>query len=469
MRALLYRALILLAIIGLVVTPPILTGYREIQRAESALKVNDISHAANSYERAARLLPWSPGLWEQAGQLRFKQGNFDQTITLLEKAKQSDPLSASGWDILGISYFGQTGELGKAVETWKTGLAYYPSYSMFYYRLAIAYYGQNDYPAERDALEHWASADGDKDARAHYRLGLLLAVSEPERALGEFLLAASFDPQFDSAVETMRAALNLASLETDESSKLVLIGRGLGLVNEWTLAVDAFRQAVAADEQNAEAWAWLGEAEQQMGQDGRVELDKALSLDPTNPIVHSLRGVYWMRQERGDQALAEYLLAAEYDPENPAWEISIAEAHTLRGDLQAALANYLRATEMAPTDVSVWRALAAFSAQYNMQLAQVGLPAAQKAVELSGEDPLSLDMLGWTLALLNRYEEARDTLEHALNLDPGLPQAHLHLGILALQTDDWQAAKDHFQQARDLDPDGPVGEQAQMLLNQYFP
>jgi tetratricopeptide (TPR) repeat protein len=469
MRTLLYRLLILLSIFGLIFTPPILTGYQEVQRAESALKVNDISRAANSYERAARLLPWSPGLWEQAGQLRFKQGNFDRTITLLEKAGQSASLSASSWDILGISYFGQTGELGKAVETWKTGLAYYPSYSTFYYRLAIAYYEQSDYTAEREALAHWVVAEGDTDARAHYRLGLLLAVSEPERALEEFLLAASLDPQFDPAVETMRTAINLASLEPNEASKLVLIGRGLGLVNEWTLAVEAFLRAAAVDGENAEAWAWLGEAKQQMGQDGRAELDKALSLDPTDPIVRSLRGVYWMRQERGDQALAEYLLAAEYDPENPAWRVSIGEAYTLRGDLQAALASYLRATEMAPTEVAVWRALAAFSAQYNMQLEDVGLPAAQTAVELSGEDPLALDVLGWTLVLLERYDEARDTLEHALSLDPQLPQAHLHLGIVALQTDDWETAKEYFQQARDLDPDGPVGEQAQRLLNQYFP
>ena len=469
MRTLLYRFLILLAVIGLVITPLILTGYTEVQQAESALKVNDISRAANSYERAAWLLPWFPGLWEQAGQLRFKQGNFDKTIALLEKARQSAPLSASSWDILGISYVGQTGELGKAVETWETGLALHPSYSVFYYRLAIAYYEQNDYTAERDALAHWVVADGDIDARAHYRLGQLLAVSDPERALGEFLLAASLDPQYDPAVETMRTAINLASLESNESSKLVLIGRGLGLVNEWTLAVEAFLRAVAADEKNAEAWAWLGEAKQQMGQEGRAELDKALSLGATNPIVRSLRGVYWMRQDRGDQTLAEYLLAAEYDPENPAWRISIGEAYTLRGDLQAALASYLRATEMAPADVTVWRALAAFSAQYNMQLEDVGLPAAQTAIELSGEDPLSLDILGWTLALLERYDEARDTLEHALSLDPQLPQGHLHLGIVALQTDDWKAAKDHFQQARDLDPGGPVGEQAQLLLNQYFP
>ena len=78
-------------------------------------------------------------------------------------------------------------------------------------------------------------------------------------------------------------------------------------------------------------------------------------------------------------------------------------------------------------------------------------------------------MLGWTLALLERYDEAQDALEHALSLDPELAQGHLHLGIVALQMDDWEVALDHFQQARDLDVDGPVGEQAQVLLNQYFP
>jgi hypothetical protein len=38
-----------------------------------------------------------------------------------------------------------------------------------------------------------------------------------------------------------------------------------------------------------------------------------------------------------------------------------------------------------------------------------------------------------------------------------------------MQTNDWEAALAHLQQARDLDPDGPVGEQAQRLLNQYYP
>jgi tetratricopeptide (TPR) repeat protein len=335
--------------------------------------------------------------------------------------------------------------------------------------LAFAYREQGNFAAEQDVIEQWFTAGGAQDEGVHYRLGLLLADSDSNRAIQEFLLASSLNPAYDSVVETMRASLNLASLEPDESKKLVIIGRGLGLVNEWELAAEAFRQAVAVDGQNAEAWAWLGEAEQQFGRDGRAELDKALSLDRTNPIVRSLRGLYWTRLGRGDQALAEYLLAAEYDPENPAWQISIGDAYALRGDLQAALAAYLRATEMDPTDADLWRMLAEFTTRYNIQIEDVGLPAARKAVDLSENDPLALDMLGWTLALLERYDEAQEALEQALSLDPELAPAYLHLGIVAMQVDDWEAAHDHLRQARDLDTDGLVGKQAQLLLNQYFP
>lgn len=468
MRALLYKSLILLAVIGLIAIPPVLTGYASLRQAESAWEGGDFSQAATAYERSARLLPWRQDLWEQAAIGQSFTGNFDYSILLFERAKQHGSLSAEGWDLLGQSYW-WVGDHELAIRSWKTGLEIYPSHSRFYFHLSRAYYEQGDVQAEGDALEQWVATEGELDAVAHYRFGQLLAISEPDRAIGEFLLAASLDPQYDSVVETMRTTLNLASLEPGESGKLVLIGRGLGLVNEWQLAAEAFRRAVAANGENAEAWAWLGEANQQLGQDGHAELDKALSLDRTNPIVRSLRGLYWTRQDRADQALAEYLLAAGYDPENPAWQISIGESYALYGDLQAALRAYSRATEMAPTDATVWRMLAAFSAQYNMQVEDVGLPAAQMAVELSGENPLALDMLGWTLALLERYDEAQDALEHALSLDPQLAQGHLHLGIVALQTDDWGAARDHFQLARDLDPDGPVGGQAQVLLNQYFP
>ena len=476
MRALLHwilrhgsaQALILLTVIGLVFTPPILTGYNELRRADSAMDVGNFSDAADRYRRVVHLLPWRTDMFEQIAMAQAFTGDFDSAILSFERAREQGTLSAEGWDLFGQSYW-WSGNHESALESWNKGVEIYPTYARFYAHLSMAYYEQGNLFAEQKALEQWVASEGESDAAAHYRLGLLLSVFDFEHALGEFLLASSLNPEYDPAVETMRTALSLASLETDSSNQSVLIGRGLGLLDEWSLAAEAFRQAVGADGENAEAWAWLGETEQQLGQDGREELDQAVAIDPGNPIVRSLRGLYWMRQGDGERALAEYQLAALYEPDNPAWQISIGEAYILSGDLQAALVHYQRATEIAPTDATAWRLLANFSAQYNVQIEEIGLPAAQMAVELTGEDPLALDMLGLMLTLLERYNEARDVLEHALSLNPQFAPGYLHLGIVALQMNDWEAARDHWQQAYALDTDGPVGEQAQVLLNRYFP
>jgi Flp pilus assembly protein TadD len=94
----------------------------------------------------------------------------------------------------------------------------------------------------------------------------------------------------------------------------------------------------------------------------------------------------------------------------------------------------------------------------------IGVPAAQKAVVLAGEDAASLDVLGWLLTADARYEEARRTLEGALELDPQNSSAHLHLGMLYMQTNDRVSAYDHLIQARDLG-----NREAEMILKQYFP
>ena len=58
------------------------------------------------------------------------------------------------------------------------------------------------------------------------------------------------------------------------------------------LARAAFEKAVHADEKNAEAWAWLGEAKQHTDQNGSAELDQALKLNSKSPTVRGLRGLY---------------------------------------------------------------------------------------------------------------------------------------------------------------------------------
>ncbi|MGZ9220690.1 MAG: tetratricopeptide repeat protein, partial [Anaerolineales bacterium] len=286
------------------------------------------------------------------------------------------------------------------------------------------------------------------------------------KALSELTNASQLDPQFDPAVQTLRTALNLAALNGSTSERFVVIGRGLGLVEEWPLARAAFDEAVKADGKNADAWAWLGEANQhiELPEGGSAELDQALSLNAKSSTVRGLRGLYFQRGGNFREALTEFQTAAKLEPDNPAWQVSIGEAYSKLGDLIRALEAYRTATTLAPDDANYWRLLAIFCAQNNVNVKDVGLPAAQKAVILSKEDAASLDVLGWLLLIDARHEEAERTLMRALELDPQNASAHLHLGMVYLQKDDRTAAHDHLIKARDLG-----NAEAEVLLNQYFP
>jgi tetratricopeptide (TPR) repeat protein len=263
--------------------------------------------------------------------------------------------------------------------------------------------------------------------------------------------------------------LDAAEREPDHARQFVIIGRGLGLVEEWGVASEAFEHAVHIDAKNAEAWAWLGEARQHQGQDGGLELDKALSLDPGDAIVHALRGLYWKRQGNYSKELAEYQLSAQIEPENPAWQISIGEGYTLNGDLVSALTAYQRATILAPADAEYWRLLAVFCANNDVQVVDIGLPAAQKAAELAPADPQVLDALGLSYLNAGYLYNAEQNLLKAVKVAPEYAQAHIHLAEAYLQKGDRSSAFNEMILARQLDMNGSTGQLAEQLLMQYFP
>ncbi len=441
-----------------------LTGNSEISKASQAFDARDYKQAAASYVRAARLLPWRSDLFERAGISAGAAGDAASAITYLKRAPK---LSEQGWVTLAYAYF-TTGNMEAALQSSQSGLKEHRSSGALYALAALVHRSQKDWPAERAALQNQVLFDGE-NVYAHYRLGLLLTLSDLKQARDELLLASSLDPEYESAVQTLRAALELSAKETDPSARSVTIGRALGLVQEWDLAVSAFEDAIEANADNAEAWAWLGEAKQQTGADGRVELDRALSLDHKSAVVRALRGMYWSRQGKYRQMLAEYLLAAEYEPENPAWFASVGDAHLKLGDLASALTAYQRATELAPKDATYWRLLAVFCAENGVHVEDIGLPAAQKAVDLAPADLAALDALGWSYASSGRYHLAEQTLLDVISRDKDYLPAHLHLAMNYLAQGNQPSAFNELTFVRAADPNGANGQLAGQMLKQYFP
>ena len=456
----------LLALLTAVLGPVIITGYSDLHSARSALTEERLSDAGRLYASAARKLFWRKDLWEQAGMAAYRAGDKDSSIRLLDIARQKDSLSAQGWITLG-TVFWINHDVTNAVSIWKSGLQSFPDSVLLYDQLIMVYYAQNDFASEQDALTKRLALG--EDAVAHYRLGLLLTLSDVQRAQQEFNAASSLDSEFKSVTTTLLFTLKAAELESDPARGAVVIGRGLGLVEEWALASKAFERAVNLDGANAEAWAWLGEARQHLGQDGSKELDKALSLDPGDSIVHALRGLYWKRQEDYSNALAEYQWAAQIEPKNPAWQVSIGEAYTLYGDLVSALSAYQKAISLAPNDTSYLRLLALFCADNDVQVLDIGLPAAQKAIELAPDDPQVLDALGYSYLKGGYLYNAEKNLLKAVKVAPEFAQAHIHLAETYLQKGDRTSAYNELKLARQFDTNGLTGQLAIQLLMQYFP
>ncbi len=249
----------------------------------------------------------------------------------------------------------------------------------------------------------------------------------------------------------------------------MVLGRALGLVQEWPLAAREFGRAVELDRRNPEALAWLGEARQHVGQDGRPDLDRALLVDPRDATVRALRGLYFRRQGQNAQALNEYKAAARAEPTNPAFQSALGEAYAAAGDLVAALQAYQTATTLSPANATYWRLLALFCADNGVQVAEIGLPAAQKAALLAPKDAAVLDALGWSYAQAGYYEQGRKTLQRAIDASATLAEPHLHLALIYLRLGQNPQALDQLKLAVQADPSGPTAQSAQQLLDQYFP
>jgi tetratricopeptide (TPR) repeat protein len=459
MRTNLFRAVFVVLILLLVVAAPvILTGYSELQKATTASSYIEV---AEHYKTAAQRLPWRAELYELSGHAYYHAKEYELADEVYQIANQRNALSPEGWVAWGDVHY-LNDDPARATEIWEQGLAQENFSENLYSRLAQMYQEQADYSNAAHYLQNYISTHSD-DASAHYRLGLLLTLSDPNAASSELITASQLDPQFDPASQTLRTALNLASLSDASSERFILIGRGLGLVDEWHLARAAFESAVSSDEKNAEAWAWLGEANQQTGVDGSAELDRALQLDPNSSTVRGLRGLYFQRVGNYRDALIEFQFAATLEPENPARFVSVGDAYVSVGDLIRALEAFQVATTLAPNDSGYWRALAIFCGENNVNVKDIGIPAAQRAVVIA-DDALNLDVLGWLLLLDARYEEAERILVEAFQKDSQNASVHLHLGMLYLQTDDSTIAFEHLTRARDLG-----NADAEDLLKLYFP
>ncbi len=460
-----FLPLVLAPVLGLIPRPAGLNG--ALRSARLALEAGGQKEAASYLARVAVYQPWRDSLWQAAGLAALAGGDAEQARQYLEVAVHNGHITAAGWLGLGDAYR-LSGELQAALDAWDRALQSGQPAAEIYPRQIAIRLEQGDHLAAITALQSLIALRPD-DPQTRYQLGLLLAAYQPELALTHLLAAVDLDAELTETVRLMEQNLQ-PSLESENPAyRLVNAGRALGLIDEWELASAAFEGATRINPEYAEAWAFLGEARDKTGQDPFPALERAIALQANSLPANLLLGLNLRRHGQPEQALLYLEKAAEIEPRNPVVQVEIAATLDEQGDFSAALDHYIQATQLAPFDATYWHLLAWYSLQSGTQIEEIGQTAARQALLLNEEDPIALDLMGYSYYLLGDLLTAQRFLHRVLELDASYAPVHLHLALVHLENDERAAAQSRLEQCIALAPGTPAADQAARILEQQFP
>ena len=453
----LHIAAVLILIVALGATAYPAGFVDSLEAAVTAIRAGRADLALPALTRAIALEPDVPDLYLRAAQGALRADAPDQAADFLNQLPESDALL----ECLQLDAALQAGKIQAALAQLPGSSC--PEQVAMLYREADFLIASGDYDGATDLLESLLSSVP-ATPQASEKLGTLIALHDPEAALSHLRLAIDLDPRATSVADELIEIIESARIAENPSYTLAQVGQALARTGSWSMAVIAFENALVQDPEYTEARAYYGLALDRSGQDGLPQLELAVAQAPQAPLPHVLLGKHWLIKGEPERATEAFEQAAVLAPEDPFIAIDLGAAYAAAGDLPSAKIAYLYATDLAPDDPALWSLLAQFSLDYEIELNEIGLPAARQAVLMQSRDAAALDRLGYTHFLLGNWTLAERFLTEAIQADGNLASAHYHLGLLRLNTGEQVAGRAALLLAVALDPDGRYGSLAQRSL-----
>jgi tetratricopeptide (TPR) repeat protein len=269
-------------------------------------------------------------------------------------------------------------------------------------------------------------------------------------------------------LEMVGMKISEANLEKNEAVRMLEIGRSFGGINHWDLAEYWMQKAVDTSPDYAEAWAFLAEARQQRGLDGKEQINRALELTPTSPGVRALASIYFRRQNDYVRAISLLQQNISAQPAESNWYLELGSALAQAGKMEDAASAYQKAVELSPLDFAKLTILARFCIEYDYRIKELGLPAAEKAVEMAGDKAEAQDTYGLALMATGATEKANAAFSLALSLNPEYAPTWLHIGQAAISNGDSTLAKEALLKTVKISGNSLEAQIARRLLGQYY-
>jgi tetratricopeptide (TPR) repeat protein len=456
------RALLCACLLLLAPAPWPLALVEDFRVAPAAQAGRNYTAAADALSDAAARLPYVGAVVYQAGLASISAGRYQQAVGQIELASTLDGWTPEKRIALGDAYFGLA-KRDAATEQWALALKDRPTDAALLQRLATNYEASGRY-TETVAILSSLVALGQATPEMYYRLAALTAAVSPAEALARLEVVIEIAPDRAANARALKAAIEEGQRAHNEAYTLALTGVAFEQLKEWALAEMALSRAVTLSPNLARAYAYLGVAHDELGQDGQADYETALKLEPGSSWTNYLLGNHWRRLGDSRAAINYYQRALALDAANPAFAAELANTYAGLGDLTEAENWFRAAVRLAPQDANFWVFLARFYCDQNYHVAEEGLPAARQAVGLAPNNAAAVDALGCALWLTDDLVNASKAIQRALTLDPKLASAYYHAGQLYLTQGQTADAEVAFNNTLVLDPSGPYGNLAFQAL-----
>lgn len=338
----------------------------------------------------------------------------------LEKANQAialDPRNAEAHDNAGLALF-HLGRHAEAQKAFEQATQLDPESALYWNNLAGALREQGRLEEAEKIVREQALARDPTLPVGHLNLGLIyLQMGRLEEAIGELGQALALFPPGE----------DVADIWGD-------LGQALFAAGRYAEAQGAFEEAARRQPQNPLFWAWVGRAlleQNRLTEAESVLLQKALPLDATLPFTRLVLGDLYLRADRPDLASQHLAQAVNLLPEG---QRSLAEEMLNRTQEPE---RWLRLGDLLLGRNDFQGALRAFN-----QAATFGAKPADVAAGLSAA---YIGMQDWV--------SAKRVLDEALRSSPEDARLHNNAGVVARETGDIEAAREHFRRAIELAPD----------------
>ncbi len=423
--------------------------------AQAATIANDYGRAADALADAAGRLPYAGFPAYRAGLAEISAQRFEPAVRHLLASADLDGWTSDKHVALGDAYLG-LGDRTRALEHWSLSQDNRAADPGVLARLATSYAAEGNYADELRILITLAELRP-SDPNVLYRLGALKAVSSPVEALGPLQIVANSTTPLAPNAKALVTAIESGEAANNEAYTFGRLGLALIQLKDWGLAEVALTRATTIDPTYADAFAYLGLAQDMIQKDGQAAAEKAVALAPQSPLANYFLGLHWRRQGELNDALKYLMVAQALDPQNPALAVEVGGAYANLADLSRAEFWYTHAVELDDRNPDFWLLLARFYIDNNYHVEEFGLPAARMAAGLAPDSAAAADGLGYALFLTGDMVNAEKTLTQAVSLNPNLADPYYHLGLVYNRQGKAREAEAALKHALALDPQGPLG------------